>query len=63
MKKVFIKPGCITCGLCEFLAPQVFEVTDVSRVRSDAVIQGNEIQIQESVEQCPVQVIVYEPEK
>ncbi|NBV40883.1 ferredoxin [bacterium] len=63
MKKVFIKPGCITCGLCEFLAPQVFEVTDVSRVRSDAVIQGNEIQIQESALECPVQVIVYEPEK
>jgi ferredoxin len=46
MKKVIIQPGCITCGLCEFLAPNVFEVTDVSRVQS--------------IKECPVQVIEFE---
>lgn len=61
MKKVFIEPGCITCGLCEFLAPKVFEVTDVSRVRSDAQIQGSESEIEQAVQQCPVQVIKYAP--
>lgn len=59
-KHLYIQPGCITCGTCEFLAPQVFEVTDVSRVKKDANIEENLCQIKESVLQCPVSVIVLE---
>ena len=33
---VWIDPGCITCGVCEFIAPEVFEVTDISHVKGDA---------------------------
>lgn len=57
MKKVMVTPGCITCGTCAFTAPEVFEVTDVSRVKADADIQKNADLIQLAVKRCPVQVI------
>lgn len=60
MKKIIIQPGCITCGLCEFLAPNVFEVTDVSRVKKDADIAKYEKEIIQSIKECPVQVIEFE---
>ena len=60
MKKVIIQPGCITCGLCEFLAPNVFEVTDVSRVKKDADVEKYEKEIDQAIKECPVQVIEFE---
>lgn len=60
MKKVSIQPGCITCGLCEFLAPEIFEVTDVSRVKEDAPTHEHHASIKEAAVRCPVQVISYE---
>jgi ferredoxin len=63
MKKVTIEPGCITCGLCEFVAPDVFEVTDVSRVKDGADIEKNHDAVQEAVRSCPVQVIVCSEQK
>ena len=60
MKNVTIKPGCTTCGLCEFLAPEVFEVTDVSHVKKDVDIERNASQIKEAAQGCPVQVITYD---
>lgn len=62
MKKVQIEPGCITCGLCEYLAPEVFEVTDVSRVRP-----GKEravcAQVEQAAKLCPVAVIAIKESK
>lgn len=57
MKKVIIEPGCTTCGLCEFIVPEVFEVTDIARVKEDADVQNNTEQIEQAVVACPVQVI------
>ena len=57
MKKVSIEPGCTTCGVCEFVAPEVFEVTDISHVKKDAAIQKNKDVIEEAVRLCPVSVI------
>ncbi|HVX01444.1 MAG TPA: ferredoxin [Candidatus Babeliaceae bacterium] len=57
MKKVWIEPGCISCGACEFIAPEVFEVTDISRVRSDVDIEVHKTNITAAVIGCPVQVI------
>lgn len=62
-KSVRIEPGCITCGLCEYLAPEIFQVTDVSRVKADAPIEAHTKEIAQAVRECPVQVIVYTPEK
>lgn len=62
MKKVTIEPGCITCGTCEFLAPDVFEVTDICRVKKNVdTIKQNE-NIKQAVKACPVSVIAYRDE-
>ncbi|MCX5925203.1 MAG: ferredoxin [Candidatus Dependentiae bacterium] len=60
MKKVVVTPGCITCGTCAFTAPEVFEVTDVSRVKQDVDIEKNAELIKKAVARCPVQVIKIE---
>lgn len=54
-KKVIIEPGCITCGMCEFIAPDIFEVTDVARVKDDP--KYDEELVQKAIKECPVSVI------
>ncbi len=56
-KGVLIEPGCIACGACAFNAPDVFEVTDRSRVKTDADFEKNAGFIEKAAAQCPVQVI------
>ena len=63
MKKLWIEPGCITCGMCEFIAPKVFEVTDVSHIKKDFDQQDNDQLIEQSVIECPVSVIKYQENK
>ncbi len=60
MKKVWIEPGCITCGACEFVAPEIFKVTDVSRVKIDAPLKKHASAIEIAALGCPVNVIKYE---
>ncbi len=60
VKKVIIKPGCISCGTCEFTAPEVFEVSDISHVKENANLEKNKERIKEAVRKCPVQVITVE---
>jgi ferredoxin len=60
MKKVYIKPGCISCGSCQFIAPEVFEVTDISRIKPDADFERHAQAITLAAERCPVQVIIGE---
>lgn len=60
MKKVTIQPGCISCGSCQFLAPEVFEVTDVSRVKKDVDYSAYQERIRIAAQKCPVQVIKVE---
>ena len=60
MKKVTIEPGCITCGVCEFIAPKLFEISDVSHVKYNANLSQNIDLIKEAVQACPVNVIKYE---
>ena len=60
MKKVYIKPGCIGCGLCQEIAPEIFHVHNKSEVRADANIELQDIKIEEAARQCPMGVIVCE---
>ncbi len=60
MKKISLKPGCITCGTCEFIAPEIFEVTDICHVKADAPTEQFPKEIAEAIRQCPVQVIYEE---
>ncbi|MGC2310427.1 MAG: ferredoxin [Candidatus Babeliaceae bacterium] len=60
MKKVIINPGCITCGACEFIAPAVFEVTDICRVKTAVNFEQHKQAIESATAACPVSVIEYE---
>ncbi len=60
MKKVKILPGCISCGTCQVICPEVFEVTDISHIKPDADLNKNEEKIKEAAEMCPVSVIEME---
>jgi ferredoxin len=60
MKNVKIEPGCISCGSCEFIVPEVFEVTDTSHVKSGIDFNKFESRIREAAAKCPVQVIKIE---
>jgi len=57
MKKLKIEPGCISCGACEFHAPDVFEVTDISRIKKDVDVEEKKEQINKAIQSCPVGVI------
>lgn len=59
MKKVSILPGCITCGRCEFMAPEVFEVLDIAHVKKNVDTKKHDQAIEQAVATCPVQVIKY----
>jgi len=56
---VWVEEGCTACGLCEDTCPDVFEIDDLSEVKADAVFEGNEEDIMEAAESCPVEVIKF----
>ena len=60
LSKVWIVDGCISCGLCSDLCPEVFRLEDVAVVIEGADINANESLIRESAESCPVEVIKFE---
>lgn len=63
IKRVRIVPGCTSCGSCEAICPQVFEIKDIAYVKDDAPIQKNIDLIEEAAQMCPVQVIEVDKEE
>lgn len=63
MKKLSIEPGCVSCGSCQAICPQVFKLDRTAKVLPDADLEKNEQLITEAADLCPVQVIVFEDEK
>ena len=62
IKKVWIEDGCTSCGICESICPDVFElpdVGDVARVIEGADFGTYELGIKEAAEDCPAEVIKY----
>ncbi len=57
--QVKIVPGCIACGVCEALCPEVFTVLDTS-VANNENVPGREAECREAAEACPVSVILVE---
>jgi ferredoxin len=57
--KVWIEEGCTACGLCEEIAPEIFELGDRDEaiVKPDANFEAYEDEIKEAAESCPVEVI------
>lgn len=59
--KVWIEEGCTLCGLCEEECEAVFELDDdTAVVKENAVLAGNEEDIVNAAESCPVEIILYE---
>ncbi len=58
--KVWIEEGCTSCGLCEEICPEVFELEDVAVVKEGVDYSEYEDGIKEAAESCPVEVIQYE---
>ena len=62
MKARIDRSGCIGCGLCPSICPEVFQMADdgLAEVIVDEVPSGAEDSAQEAVENCPVSVITVE---
>jgi len=60
ISKVWINEGCIACGLCEEICPEVFEQNDTAEVKEGVDYSKYEDKIKEAAENCPVDVIEYE---
>ena len=57
IKSVTIDEGCISCGLCAEICPDVFEIDGTAKVIKGADLSVNEEEIKRAAESCPVGVI------
>ena len=57
IKNIEIVPGCISCGTCEFICPQAFEVKDVASVKEGVYFDSFVEEINQAADSCPVSVI------
>lgn len=61
IKKVWIEAGCISCKVCQDIAPKVFLVEDgmdcVVRPEAGAHFDSLREDIEQAVRDCPVEVI------
>lgn len=57
--EVWIEDGCISCGLCGDLCPQVFTVEDIAYVKTGVNYNEFAEKITECANSCPVEVIKY----
>ena len=48
---------CISCGTCEAVCPEVFEIPDKMIVKPGADFSKYEAKIREAADQCPTSVI------
>jgi ferredoxin len=60
IKKVWIEEGCISCGVCEATAPEVFEMPELAVVKEGVNFDEYEDEIKDAAENCPVEVIKFE---
>lgn len=60
VNRVWIEEGCIACGLCSDICPDVFRQEDIAVVIPGADLNINENGIKEAAESCPTEVIKYE---
>ena len=62
MKAHIDRDGCIGCGLCEEICPEVFHIADdgLAQVILDEVPEDVEDEALEAADSCPTQVIIVE---
>lgn len=54
--KVTIEDGCIACGACESICPDVFSIEDIAVV-NEGNVAANEDSVKEAADACPLSVI------
>ena len=54
IKRVWIEEDCIACGTCEGICPEVFTVTDRSRVNEGVNFDDFEAGIKEAAEKAKI---------
>jgi len=59
IKSVWMVEGCIACGDCEKICPEVFRVEDIAYVNEDVNYAEFTEKIKEAADDCPVEVIKY----
>ena len=57
IKKIIIQPGCVSCGTCQVVCPQVFEVDGICKIKEDTDFNIYNEKIHEAASICPVEVI------
>jgi ferredoxin len=60
IKKVWIEDGCISCGLCSDICPEIFRLEDIAVVIPGSDAGAYEAQIKEAADSCPTEVIKYD---
>ena len=55
--RITIYPGCVSCGACQAICPNVFKVDGISSVNPIADLGQNADDIKEAATACPVGVI------
>ncbi len=61
--KVFVDPDtCLGCGVCETIAPEIFQLGDegIALVLLDPVPESLRDLVQQAVEECPEGAISFE---
>ena len=56
---VWIEEGCISCGLCEEICPEVFKLEEQAVVIEGVNYSDYEKKIKEAAESCPSEVIKF----
>lgn len=56
---VWIEEGCISCGLCEEICPEVFKLEEQAVVIEGVNYSDYEKKIKEAAESCPAEVIKF----
>ena len=57
IKKIVIQPGCVSCGTCQAICPQVFEIDGICKIKETADFNQHREKIKEAADICPVGVI------
>lgn len=57
MKVMVDRDGCIGCGVCAEICPEVFHIADDGLSEVKAEPDGKEDAVKEAAQSCPVEVI------